>query len=217
MPPEGRSPEAEARRALIVCSLADDSDQIDPAAFDFRIAVDGGLSWFRVHDSAPDLFLGDGDSSSAADQAWAHERDVPFRCVSADKDYSDFDLALEVCEERALTRAVVIGATGGRLDQQLGVFGSLLLHPTMRVTLQSASQFALCLFAGQDYCCAEPLRYVSVMALEPAVVTLRNVRWELKEAPLEIMSTRGMSNEPCGAELPYLVIHSGVVVFIGQR
>ena len=203
------------RRALLVCALASATDQEDPADFGLTIAVDGGLAWFHARDAAPDLFVGDGDSASERDQSWARAQGTDFQLVPADKDYTDLDLALEVCEQRGVTEATVIGALGGRIDQQLGAFGSLTGHPALRLTLRDARQFVTPVFAGQEYRCAEAVSRFGVVALEPAVVTVGNARWPLASARLEALSTWGVSNEPQGGQ-PEVSVEAGVVLFIGQ-
>ncbi|MCL2332924.1 MAG: thiamine diphosphokinase [Actinomycetia bacterium] len=207
--------DAPFRRALVVCALANDCDQEDPRAYDLTMAVDGGVAWFRARGTAPDLFLGDGDSASESDQRWARAVGAEFQLVSSDKDYTDFDLALEVCERRGVTEALVIGALGGRVDQQLGVFGSLSRHGALRTVLHDARQFVTPVFAGQEYHCTQAVKTFGVVALSPAIVTVRNARWPLVSAQLEPLSTWGVSNEPQGGQ-PEVKVSEGEVLFIGQ-
>jgi len=203
------------RRALLVCALANATDQEAPADFDLTVAVDGGLAWFHACGAVPDLFVGDGDSASERDQSWARSLGTDFQLVPADKDYTDFDLALEVCERRGVTEALVIGALGGRVDQQLGVFGSLSRHGALRTVLHDARQFVTPVFAGQEYHCTQAVKTFGVVALSPAIVTVRNARWPLASARLEALSTWGVSNEPQGGQ-PEVSVEAGVVLFIGQ-
>ena len=203
------------RHALLVCALASDADQKDSQSYGLTVAVDGGLAWFRTRGITPDLFLGDGDSARADDQSWARENGTEFQLVSPDKDYTDFDLALEACEQRGIVSATVIGALGGRIDQQLGIFGSLLRHPALQTVVRDAQQFVTLVRAGQEYCCAEPVTTFGVVALEPAIVTVSNARWPLQRAHLEPLSTWGISNEPQGGQ-PQVSVQQGAILFIGQ-
>jgi len=203
-------------RALLVCALAADTDLEDLAAFGLTMAVDGGLAWFRAQHRAPELFVGDGDSASERDLAWARSAGSAIQLVSSDKDYTDFDLALEVCEKRGVTEATVLGALGGRIDQQLGVFGSLLRHPSIQTVLRDARQFVRPVFAGQIYHCSEQVTTFGVVALEPSIVTVTGARWPLVSARLEPLSTWGISNEPQGGQ-PELRVAEGTVLFIGQE
>ncbi|MCL2655527.1 MAG: thiamine diphosphokinase [Coriobacteriia bacterium] len=208
--------EERSIRALLVCTLASGADAVDFTEYDLSVAVDGGLAWFRARGVVPCLWLGDGDSSTEDDRAWARERGTEFQLVSPDKDYTDLDLALEVCERRGMNAATVIGAVGGRLDQQLGVFGSLLRHPALQTVVRDARQFVTPVFAGQTYQCAELVKAFGVVALEPAVVTVSNARWPLDSAKLEPLSTWGISNEPQGG-CPRVAVEAGVALFIGQH
>ena len=203
--------------ALVVCLLATGADQADPAAFDLRLAVDGGLAWFRAQDTAPDLLVGDGDSVAPGDLDWARSAGTEVQLVSTDKDYTDFDLALQVCEERGVGEVTVIGALGGRLDQELGMLGALLRHQALRVTVRSATQFATALFAGQRYLCEEPVLSFGLVAAEAAIVSVSGARWPLDSARLEPLSTVGVSNEPLTGEAPEVSVVSGAAFFIGQR
>jgi len=207
--------EERSIRALLVCTLASGADAVDFSEYDLSIAIDGGVAWFRARGVVPCLLVGDGDSSAADDRDWARERGTEIQLVSSDKDYTDFDLALEVCERRGMNAATVIGALGGRMDQQLGVFGSLLRHPTLQTIVCDARQFVVPVFAGTTYTCTEEIATFGVVALEPAVVTVINARWPLDSAKLEPLSTWGISNEPQGGQ-PRVEVEAGVVLFIGQ-
>jgi len=208
--------ESQHRSALVVCVLASETDREDPEVYDLRVAVDGGLAWFHAQNTAPELFVGDGDSVSEGDLLWARSQGTEVRLVSPDKDYTDFDLALQVCEERGVSEATVIGVLGGRVDQQLGVFGSLLRHPGLQLTLRDARQFVRPVFTGQTYQCAEALSHFGVVALESAVVTVTGARWPLASARLEPLSTWGISNEPQGGQTQ-VAVTEGIVLFIGQQ
>jgi len=84
------------------------------------IAADGGLDHVYALGLPVDLLVGDLDSVSAAALARARAEGVPIDHHAAAKDETDLELALDHLCARGVTRALVLGAGGGRLDHAIG-------------------------------------------------------------------------------------------------
>ena len=139
-----------SKKALIVCALAGECDQYTLSDYDLSIAVDAGAVWFRAHNYTPDFAVGDFDSIDADTFAWLEASNTHIKRVPCDKDYSDLELALSLCEEQQVQSATIVGALGERIDHQLCVLGALLRNSIPKLTLQSSSQALKLLRAGES-------------------------------------------------------------------
>jgi thiamine pyrophosphokinase len=84
------------------------------------IAADGGLDHVYALGLRIDLLVGDLDSVSASALARARSEGVAIDHHATAKDETDLELALDHVCARGVTRALVLGAGGGRLDHALG-------------------------------------------------------------------------------------------------
>ncbi|HOZ11436.1 MAG TPA: thiamine diphosphokinase [Thermotogota bacterium] len=122
---------AEKRKGLVVCG-ADQSRSISPreadfiGRYDYLVAVDGGLRCLKDLDLVPDLWIGDGDSVSESDIAWACRNRTKIHLFPFSKNYLDSELAIraisESCSEIGLS-----GVWGSRPDQSFSTVSLLLL------------------------------------------------------------------------------------------
>ena len=86
-------------------------------------AVDRGIRVCRDAGIVPSLLIGDFDSADDESLRWAKAENVPILSYKADKDLTDFKLALDILRERSADedrarpkRLFLTGALGGRLD-----------------------------------------------------------------------------------------------------
>ena len=161
------------------------------------IAADGGLDHAYALGLRPDLLVGDLDSVSASALARARAEGVAIDHHATAKDETDLELALDHVCARGATRALVLGAGGGRLDHALG---NLLLLGSERYAsieldawigdatvsvVRARRRFAL--RAGE---------VVSLFAMGgPAFgVTTHGLEYPLRHEMLSPGSSRGISN-----------------------
>lgn len=83
------------------------------------IAADGGTRLARQFGRTPHLVIGDMDSISPHDLAWAEAAGATIERHPAAKDETDLELALLRAAEGGFTWVRVIGGVGDRLDQTL--------------------------------------------------------------------------------------------------
>lgn len=87
---------------------------------DFLIAVDGGLRHIRQAGRMPDVLMGDLDSISAPELEEMEAAGVQILRYPVEKDDTDLELALMWAQAQGYTVLRIIGALGGRIDQQTG-------------------------------------------------------------------------------------------------
>jgi len=203
------------KRALIVCPLVTQAACARQATqtttpYDVSIAVDGGAEWFYRQKITPDFAVGDFDSAGTAVLDWLQASSAQIRQVPQDKEYSDLELALQICSQQQLQSATILGAVGGRIDHQLCVLGTLLRSSVAELTLQDASQSLRLLRAGQSLNLETAFfpdaisKTFSVISLQEAVVTIAGARWPLDQVTLKPLSSHGLSNEASN-EMPTTV------------
>ncbi|MCL2526750.1 MAG: thiamine diphosphokinase, partial [Coriobacteriia bacterium] len=174
------------------------------ADYQLLVAVDGGAAWFYVQNLVPDLAVGDFDSIDPEVLAWLIDCGVERQQVSSDKDFSDLELALQLCADRGATSAYIVGAVGGRLDHQLTVLGALARSDISQQRLTGEGQDIVLLRCGQELELCKIARDAgrtppalphpqtfSVISLEPARVSITGARWDLDQVQLEPLSTLG--------------------------
>ena len=171
-------------------------NHIDPSAFT-KIAVDGGLQYFRRMLVPPDVLIGDLDSVTPDDLLWAKQHNTLIVQFPAEKDESDFQLALNWVIERQVQQVRIAGGLGGRLDQTLANC-FLLLDERLKV-------LDICFDDGIDEVSliqdrlvvyGQPGDIVSLLPLLGTVlgVTTHRLKYPLSKENLFMHQARGISN-----------------------
>ena len=83
------------------------------------VAADGGALLLESIGFLPDVIIGDFDSLTEVQYQHYEKMGVKIIKYPVEKDETDGELALQYCRERGFNNIVIIGSTGGRLDQQL--------------------------------------------------------------------------------------------------
>lgn len=94
----------------------------------FKIAVDGGYSFFKLSGIVPDLLIGDFDSIGSFPRNLPDSTEV--LRYPADKDKTDAHLALDYCIARGAARIDIVMPSVGEPDHFLG--GAMLLRSSGR-------------------------------------------------------------------------------------
>lgn len=85
----------------------------------FFIAADGGALLLESIGFSPDVIIGDFDSLTELQRQNYEKMGVKIIKYPVKKDETDGELALQYCQERGFNNIIIIGFSGGRLDQQL--------------------------------------------------------------------------------------------------
>ena len=177
------------------------------------IAADGGARHAAPLSVTIDLWVGDFDSSDDL----AHIT-TPRQTFPREKDKTDLELALGIAKTRGATRALVLGAFGGRFDHALGI--------ALMAARETRAGFTIHLESGTEsgwvLTPAEPLELpltagqtFSVLALEEAVgLSIAGAKWPLERVRLAFGASLGISNEARG--VVSLSLEVGLALVIAQ-
>lgn len=168
---------------------------------DLLVAVDGGAAWLASIGRRPDALVGDLDSVEPDLVERLEGEGVDVERHPVEKDSSDCELALAYAVRRGADRVVVLGAIGGeRLDHELA---NVLLLAAPRLAIEvdlRVVRGGTCLRAvrpgGSLTIEAGRGSLVSLLPLggDAEGVTTRGLRYALDDEPLQMGSTRGLSN-----------------------
>ncbi len=180
------------------------------------VAADCGVRIARTHGLCIDLVVGDLDSVSTGDIAWAKAEGAEVIEVPKDKDYTDLELALERASLAEVQRIVVVGVEGGRVDHELGNWAVLCAPRSQLVEIVTAGGTVSILhgdLVNKIELTGEPGDVVSILARngDASGVTTTGLRWPLDDATLSPVSSLGVSNEIVDTEAT-VTVQSGTVM-----
>lgn len=174
------------------------------------IAADGGAAACEALGLRPDLLVGDLDSAEPALVERLEQGGLEVRRVPAEKDESDLELALEAAIERGADRVVALGALGGpRIEHALSAVGLLLIARRRGVEMalvDDRSTLRLLGPGGPDVAVSrldlagETGDFVSLFPWggDALGVVTDGLRYPLRDEPLPMGPSRGLSNEMLG-------------------
>lgn len=187
---------------------------------DLVVAVDGGAAWLVSIGRRPDALVGDLDSVEPALALRLEEEGITVERHPAEKDSSDSELALDYALRRGADRIVMLGAIGGvRLDHELA---NVLLLAAGR---KDPRDLDLRLIRGGA--CMRALQGGSSLVIEAGTgslvsllpvggdaegVTTGGLRYPLRDEPLPLGSTRGLSNEVAAQPATVQLRHGTLLV-----
>jgi thiamine pyrophosphokinase len=172
---------------------------------DLVIAADGGARHAAAFDRRIDLWVGDGDSIAADDLERLAAEGVEIESAPTDKDETDAELAILAAIRADPPRITVLGALGGqRLDHELGNVW-LLAHPGLAgrdVRLLGGGTRIRLADAGRTDLGGRVGDLVSLLPFGGDVlgIVTEGLRYPLRDEPLRIGPSRGLSNVRTGAD-----------------
>ncbi|MCI8468239.1 MAG: thiamine diphosphokinase [Eggerthellaceae bacterium] len=185
----------------------------DEGAFDYVIAVDGGLASLEAAGVRPDLALGDFDSLGYIPKGLRVARFSPV------KDKSDMELALDRARSQHYDEVFVFGALGRRLDHTLANLQlfALFSERGLYVTAVGVDQ-AVAFITGPDVyeMPAAEEGTVSVFSMSDACegVFERGMAYGLDDALLTNRTSLGLSNELTGEPVMIGVEKGTLAIFM---
>ena len=156
------------------------------------VCADGGANAAARAGIRPDLIIGDLDSVTPA--TLRTFRSVPIRRL-VDQNSTDLEKAIRWLLRKGIRTISIVGATGGRLDHVAGnlhVIGKF----SRRADLQIVEEHGTLVAVGKSR--EFPYPRGSTLSLIPlsrcSGITTRGLRWELRNATLELGRRDGTSN-----------------------
>jgi thiamine pyrophosphokinase len=209
-------------KAVIVASgepAAGDVTHLTDA--DLVVAADGGASWLAEVGVRPDLLIGDLDSAASHVVAQLSSEGVTVERHPTDKDSSDAELALDRAVASGAEEVVLVGALGGdRLDHELAnllMLAGARWHPALRdLRIVRGGCVARALHGGEELRLVGQVGdHVSLLAIGGRAEGVRTdgLRYPLAGEPLELGSSRGLSNEVLGVPAS-VTLEKGTVLVI---
>jgi len=177
---------------------------------DLCVAADGGGKALEALGIAPDMVIGDFDSSFPPE-------DIPAIRLNPEKDVTDLYAAVQIGKERGYGSFLLYGALGGSWGHSAGNlqilaglaregFGAAIIAEGVRVSALHSGSLTLASSHG---------RRVSVLAHGGSAegVTLMGMRYPLNNAALDCFFPLGVSNEILGDEAEITVKQGTLMIF----
>jgi thiamine pyrophosphokinase len=167
---------------------------------DLLVAVDGGFKYLAKIQKIPHILIGDLDSVSPKEIQRLEKLKVEIRKYPTEKDETDLELALGMLAEFKVSKVIVAGATGDRLDHSLGNIHLLTkFQSTFDLSLDDGHQ-EMFLIGDRSVIHGKPNDIVSLIPIDEKDmgITTTGLAYPLKNETLYLASTRGISNVMLG-------------------
>lgn len=202
----------------VIDDLASIADMVRDG--DLLVAADGGARYVLALGRMPHLLVGDLDSIADADLALLENADVEIRRSPVHKDETDLELAIDAALESGAEEILLVGATGGRLDQTVAnvlILAQREWQVSMRIIDGDQVGTLLRGPAWQEIA-GEPGALVSAIPLSATVtgITYRGLEYPLTNHTLTLGSTRAVSNKLAGSHATVEIETGLLLLIVGQ-
>lgn len=194
----------EIKTAIVIGSGSVDGVEGHLTAFQGSpvYCADGGVDNALALGLEPNSVFGDFDSISEAARQWTIDEGIPILQFPVEKDKSDMELVWDHLLQEGYQEAIVLGATGTRLDHTLS---NLLMLPKyfekgLQLTLLDGHNSIQPL--GDQTKIRGDENYISLVPLtaEGLVVSLSGFQFPLNRENIPFGSSLGISNRVIGDE-----------------
>jgi thiamine pyrophosphokinase len=180
------------------------------------ICADGGARTALALGLKPDVVVGDLDSLDKAMQARLGEIGCRLVVYPAAKDWTDLELALQLAVQEGATEIVILGALGGRLDQELANILLLLLPELENVPTRIVDdRQEMFVTRSQAEVVGQSGDIVSLIPLcgDAQGIVTEGLMYPLCDEPLVSGPARGISNVMTG-QAARVTLRSGTLLII---
>lgn len=183
-------------------------------------AVDSGVDPCFEARILPDRLVGDGDSASLEAWQWAVDNDVDVTKFNKDKDLTDFQIALDLLsekDERKEKALFITGGFAGRFDHLWATVISFLNCGKNLIPLGMADEIEGVIFMhGPEKLKIDFKKRPGAISLIPFTgegsgVSIKGVRWPLKDVSLKYGKPYSISNRLAGGREVEISLDEGTV------
>lgn len=166
----------------------------------YTIAVDGGGEFFYRHKKVPDLMIGDFDTLDAEILAYYKKYSEVYE-MSANKDYTDTDVAIKESVKRRPGSVIIFGASGTRFDHSIANLMSAFQHKNYcngSITyINKTNKMQPIVGPCELVIEKDEYKYISILAISDSIIVGRfdGVKYELENKKIEREISLGISNE----------------------
>ena len=195
------------KKCLIFCAAEFDRLAEAVEGGDYILAADGGLRHLNKLNITPHGIIGDFDSLGYVPEG--------AQVFPVEKDDTDTMLACDMAIQRGARRITILGGTGGRIDHSLS---NLFLLEKWKVrgidlVLSDGDNRVRVLLNETALLRADGFRYFSLIALEPATVSVSGCKYPLHNASLIRTEPYAVSNEITD-DAAQITVSGGAVLLI---
>jgi thiamine pyrophosphokinase len=163
------------------------------------IAADGGMAHAQTLDLAPELWVGDFDSTP--DELDERHRNVARHAYPSDKDKTDGEIAVDEALRLGAREIVIVGGLGGQADHALAHFGLILKLGRRRVSsfiTNGREEVYPILNGTHRFDLPRGTRFSVVPFTDLAGLDLEGVKWPLSHRSVPLGSSLTISNVAMG-------------------
>lgn len=190
-------------KAILVANI---KTEIKQEEVDY-IGIDKGALHLAKLNIPMVVAIGDFDSIMEEEKHLVYKMSNEVIQLKPMKDFSDSQAAIEECKKRGYQEIIFYGGLGKRYDHHYVNVG-LLMNEELNLKLIDECNLMFVLNKGEHVVEKKGYRYLSLFAIEDAVVTFSDVKYPLHEYFMSTKNLIGLSNEIEG-EVAKIVVHSG--------
>lgn len=183
------------------------------------IAADGAALLLEKLGIVPDIILGDLDSLTDNKLLYYKKKNVEIIKYPVEKDETDGELALKYCLKKGLDTIIIIGARGGRLDQQLANIFLLeyaYYHGLTALIKEPDLEMGLIVNKKVFYNCDGECLSLIPLSKQVSGVSIKGCKYELNNEQLFRYKTRGISNLII-EESAEISLKEGLLIYLKQN
>jgi thiamine pyrophosphokinase len=182
---------------------------------DHVVAADAGGEWCVALGRTPDVVVGDFDSSSAGASGRLAALGAVVREYRPAKDATDLDLAVAAARGAYPDPLLVTAAFTRRIDHTLAAFGTLADAGPGAAAVDPGWSGRVCRTSQPVTSTLEAGTLFSVVALRAGTrLTIDGALWELRDAPVGLLSGLGVSNRATGGPVRITVTEGIALVIV---